>query len=343
MPRIYISPSTQNRNVGVWPFTTEESQMNAIADILMPLLDEDGRFTTKRDNPSMDDVYSIAIDSNNFKADIHVAIHSNAGGGQGTEVYAYGPNTNSERLAQSLYNQIAPLSPGADRGIKYNPKLIEVGNSVNATSALIELAFHDNLTDATWIAYNHGMIANALYKGICDFYGYDYKGFSPILTPTPSTTILDAPTHIPALVQSLNFTHPNNARVVKDDLFIRDANGSIIPGRYVSNGDDITVLDVGYTRQLALVEYPTPLGVSKGYVANVVSCLQYYHQGLWVNGSTVETVLDENGGALGSLIPGEAATPLYRKNGKLHVVYNTSKGLNTKSGYVAWDGEFTKF
>lgn len=144
-------------------------------------------------------------------------------------------------------------------------------------------------------------------------------------------------------VPAFNFSYPNNAKVVKDDLFIRDANGSIIPGRYVSNGDDITVLDVGYARQLALVEYPTPAGVRTGYVNNVTSCIQYYYQGRWQNGSTPEPVLDENDAKIGSLNPHEKATPLYRKKGKLHVVYNTQKGVNTKSGFVAWDGGFSQF
>jgi len=147
------------------------------------------------------------------------------------------------------------------------------------------------------------------------------------------------PTHAPAL----NFSYPNNAKVINDDLYIRDANGNKIPGRYVSRGDSITVLDVSGSKQLCLVEYPTPTGVKSGYVANVVSCIQYFYQDQWQNGSTIEAVLDENGGSLGSLNPRESATPLYRKNGKLHVVYATSKGANTKSGYVAWSGGFSKF
>ena len=186
MPRIYLSPSTQQGNIGIAPFTNEEREMNKIVDILVPLLIKDGRFIVKRNGPSMDDVYSIATDSNNFKADIHVAIHSNAGGGKGTEVFAFGPNTDSERLCKALYNQIAPLSPGADRGVKYNPKLIEVGNSVNATSAYIELGFHDNTTDAAWLANSQQSIANALYKGICDYYGYDYRALVVVPPVTPA-------------------------------------------------------------------------------------------------------------------------------------------------------------
>jgi len=187
MPRIYISPSSQEHNVGLSPFSTEAIEMNEIVDILVPLLVKDGRFTVKRNSPDMD-VYQMAADSNNFGADIHIASHSNAGGGEGTEVYAYGPDTNSERLAKALYSQIAPLSPGADRGIKYNKGLYEVGDRVNATSTLIELGFHDNQADATWLAYNHEMIADRLYRGLCDYYGYDYKAIIvklPVARPAP--------------------------------------------------------------------------------------------------------------------------------------------------------------
>ena len=189
MPRVYISPSSQKHNVGLSPFSTEEKEMNEIVDILVPLLVKDGRFTVKRNSRDMD-VYQMAANSNNFDADIHVPIHSNAGGGVGTEVYAYGPNTNSERLAKALYNQIAPLSPGADRGVKYNEGLYEVGDRVNATSALIELGFHDNKADATWLAYNHEMIVDRLYRGICDYYEYDYRALvvaPPVAPPAPPT------------------------------------------------------------------------------------------------------------------------------------------------------------
>jgi hypothetical protein len=132
--------------------------------------------------------------------------------------------------------------------------------------------------------------------------------------------------------------------VVDDILYVRDANGNRIPGRYVANGDNITVLDVSYSKQLALVGYPTTSGVESGYVKNVPSLIQYYNQGQWHNGSTPETVCGEDGTAIGRLDPREAASPLYRKNGRLHVVYNTiSKGANTKSGNVAYNGGFNKF
>jgi len=212
MPKIYLSPSMQENNRGVSPFTSEETEMNAITDILVPLLLKDGRFEVKRNSPAMD-IYQAAGDSNKFKADIHVAIHSNAGGGEGTEVYAYGPNTNSEKLAKALYNQIAPLSPGADRGIKYNPRFVEVGDMVGATSSLIELGFHDNAKDAAWIVNNYTTIANALYKGICDFCAYDYRALVvvPVIAP-PVTPVADKDGYL--LVRVLD----SKADMVRDQI-----------------------------------------------------------------------------------------------------------------------------
>ena len=134
------------------------------------------------------------------------------------------------------------------------------------------------------------------------------------------------------------FTYENNAQVVGDELYLRDANGNLIPGRSVSVGDKITVLDVSYSKQLALVQYPAGNVVRQGYVTNATNLIRYFKQGEWLNGSTTEPVLDENGGSLGSLSPYEAATPLYKKNGMIHVVYDTSKGPNTKSGYVKFEG-----
>ncbi|WP_447406040.1 SH3 domain-containing protein [Clostridium perfringens] len=142
----------------------------------------------------------------------------------------------------------------------------------------------------------------------------------------------------PGEVVTGGFTYENNAEVVGDELYLRDANGNLIPGRSVSVGDRITVLDVSYSKQLALVQYPAGSVVRQGYVTNATNLIRYFKQGEWLNGSTTEPVLDENGGSLGSLSPYEAATPLYKKNGMIHVVYDTSKGPNTKSGYVKFEG-----
>lgn len=155
--------------------------------------------------------------------------------------------------------------------------------------------------------------------------------------PEQSTTQPSTP-----LQPALNFSYPNNAQVFGDDLYIRDENGNKIPGHYVTNGDHVTVLDVSYSKQLVLLEYPTSGGVRKGYVKNLPSLIKYHHESAWRNGSTSETVFEDEI-IIGLLSPWEKATPLYRRDGKLHVAYSTDKGPHTKSGYVAYNDGFSKF
>ena len=252
MPRIYISPSSQEHNAGLSPFKVEEIEMNKIADVLVPLLNKDGRFMVKRNSPAME-VGQMATDSNNFLADIHVALHSNAGGGVGTEVYAYAPNTNSEKLAQSLYNQISPLSPGKDRGIKFNKGLWEVGDNVKATSALIELGFHDNAQDAFWLATNSRSIAIALYKGICDFYSYDYKSLVVAPPVTPPTPVVIPPVTIIYRVildgkQTIALASKDNAIAVCKSVI---DGGSATNGTVQRNTDSVNVFQ--YTKTVIVV------------------------------------------------------------------------------------------
>lgn len=142
-----------------------------------------------------------------------------------------------------------------------------------------------------------------------------------------------------------SFSYPNNAIVQGDFLYIRDANKNIIPGRQIDDGDNITVLDVNQGTVLIYAEYPTPTGVRSGYATNATSIIHYYYQGQYHNGSTSETVYDDLGNVIGSLDPWESCTPLYRDTttGRLKVVYNTYAGVNTKSGFVVYNGGFSIF
>ncbi|MDD7793707.1 peptidoglycan recognition protein family protein [Clostridium sp. 'White wine YQ'] len=131
-----------------------------------------------------------------------------------------------------------------------------------------------------------------------------------------------------------DFTYPNNARIQGDWFYVRDKDGTIIPGRRVDDGDNITVLNVFYSKQLAEVEYPTTTGVRKGYITNN-RLIKYYHPYNWTNNnSKINTHETPNGEVIGSLNPNEKATLLYMVGDWSHVVYTTSLGEFTKSGYV---------
>ena len=127
-------------------------------------------------------------------------------------------------------------------------------------------------------------------------------------------------------------------------MYIRDSNGNILSGQ-IAVGTKIRVLDVSYSKQLALIQYIANNKINSAYVTNATNCIIYDYSKQWKNGSTTEIVYETSNSAnsIGSINPYEKATSLYRENGILHVVYSTAKGINTKSGYVKYNGGFNKF
>lgn len=358
MPKVCIDPGHGGYDPGACGNGLKESNITLeialqLRSLLIPngievILTRDGNYSPGNLKGDVNRELRARVDiAEKAKVDIFVSIHINAfnGSASGEEVLIAGLGGKAETAANKVLNQINKVTGWGNRGIKVQNVYVLKWTSMPAI--LTENGFIDSVSDSVKLKdpdFIHSL-AVAHAKGICDYFGVTYadSGYVTILQASDHGSAPSlAPVSVPSLA-TLKYTYPNNAKVIGDDLYIRDANGNKIPGRYVSKGDSITVLDVSGSRQLCLVEYPTPIGVKSGYVANVVSCIQYIYQDQWQNGSTNEAVLDENGASLGSLNPRESATPLYRKNGKLHVVYDTIKGANTKSGYVAWNGGFNKF
>ena len=175
--KVYISPSTQEGNKTALG-GTEEQLMHEIADELTPLLVYNNiEIVRGRKEQTL---AQMVIESNNNKVDIHVALHSNAYNTKtrGCEVYYYSTSTNGAKLAKCIYNYLESLTPTADRGLKHGNHLYEVANT-KAPAVLIEVDFHDNYEGANWISDNKANIAEAIAKGICDYFGIKYK--SPIV------------------------------------------------------------------------------------------------------------------------------------------------------------------
>jgi N-acetylmuramoyl-L-alanine amidase len=169
---IYLSPSMQENNVGAGSYRTEEQRMNQVADVVEKVLINHG-LKVYRNNPEWT-LQKVVQDSNNKRPDLHFAIHSNAGGGRGGEVFAYAPGGEGEKAARAIYSELEPLTPTSDRGVKFNPKLYEL-NSTNAPAALVEVAFHDSPDDARWIIDNIEGIGTTLAKGVLKYFGIAYK------------------------------------------------------------------------------------------------------------------------------------------------------------------------
>lgn len=175
--KVYLSPSTQQANLFVVGGITEEQNSNWVTDILEKALKYKYGMIVYRNRPDMN-LSQIIADSNAKAPDIHVSIHSNAGGGRGCEVYYY-PYANrissSQKLAQYIYNEFTVITPSGDRGLKDGIKanLGEVINT-NAAAVLVEMAFHDNPEDAAWLIANRQACATAFEKGICSYFGITY-------------------------------------------------------------------------------------------------------------------------------------------------------------------------
>jgi N-acetylmuramoyl-L-alanine amidase len=169
---VYLSPSMQENNTGALNYGTEEARMNQIADVVQKVLQDYG-VDVCRNRPEWS-LGQAVTDSNRVKPNLHFAIHSNAGGGRGAEIYAYAPGGEGEKAAKLIYAEIAAITPTADRGVKFNPSFYELRNT-NSPAALVEIAFHDNAEDVAWIMNNIENIGVALAKGVLKYFGITYE------------------------------------------------------------------------------------------------------------------------------------------------------------------------
>lgn len=169
--KVFISPSTQEDNKGVGTYGNEEKRMNNIADhAIVELSKFKDRIEVKRNDPKGSVGASVLL-SDKWGADLHVAIHSDAGpkAARGCTVFVYKLGGRSEKFAKILYRRISALSPAVDRGIKSGPGLYEP-RETNCPSALIELSFHSNPDDARWIAANEQVIGKEIARAIIEYF-----------------------------------------------------------------------------------------------------------------------------------------------------------------------------
>lgn len=263
--------------------------------------------------------------ANASNSDLHLCIHFNAGGGHGVECHIIGTGGKAETYAKSICKEIASLGY-TNRGVKVSN--LYVPKYTTMSCVLIECAFVDSKADMD--RYNGDTMANAIVKAV--------TGKSVGDSASSNTDNNDSNT------QENASSLVTNAKIQNDWLYIRDSSGNILSGK-VDIGTKIRVLDVSYSKQLALIQYVSNNIINKVYVTNAANCIVYDYSKQWSNGSTTEVVYETSSciNSIGSIDPYEKATPIYRENGILHVVYDTDKGKNTKSGFVKYNDGFTKF
>lgn len=183
MPRIYLSPSTQENNYYV-NGGTEEEWMNKLADAMEPYLTASGIQYT-RNTPQMTAASSIRA-SNAGSYDLHLALHSNAsapsnyGGTRGILVFYYPTSAQGRRAAEIVAENLKAIYPLPNRVEARPTTSIGEVRRTNAPSVFIELGYHDNADDATWIKSNLDAAARNIVLSLTEYFGI------PFLTPKPS-------------------------------------------------------------------------------------------------------------------------------------------------------------
>lgn len=184
---LVIASSQQSHNRCAYN-DSEQDHMSLITQEIYNQLLPDKRFNlclipklhTGSDNGNLK--LSIAM-SNDFITKhgdgCHLEFHSDAGydahGVSGLYKTAEGKN-----LIAPIVKELMALTPWTDIGLKQRDNLGAL-NQTKAISGIIEISFHDQLKEATWIHQNITLIAKTIVSGI-------YKSFS-IYPITPGIKI----------------------------------------------------------------------------------------------------------------------------------------------------------
>jgi N-acetylmuramoyl-L-alanine amidase len=244
---VYLSPSTQEFN----PYATEgneELYMNILADKLEPYLRSSGIKYVRNDRNRP--VSDAIAESNKGNYDIHLALHTNAGGDnfagvlRGIDIYYDPDNVDSRRLATIIANNLQYIYPLEDKSRALPTDYLGEVLRTKAVAVLCELGYHDNLKDERWLKENLDSIARTLAQSLCDYFGI------PLVEPTITrygTVVTNGYSNLnvrnyPSIEATVIGTIPNSANVT-------------IYGTYQTAPDDVWYV----------VEYDGIIGYSNAY------------------------------------------------------------------------------
>ena len=170
MPRIYLSPSTQDWNPYVDGSGSEEYWMNLLADALEPYLYAN-TISFVRNTPEMTAASSIAQANSLGGFDFYLALHSNASGegqvgkNRGIIVFYYPTSSDGKRAAELFAAQLRMVYPLPAKVTTQATTTLGEVRRPRYPANLIELGYHDNYDDARWIENKLDAAAQAIIPG----------------------------------------------------------------------------------------------------------------------------------------------------------------------------------
>ena len=171
--------------------------MNRLADFLEPYLTENHIGFTRSRLPNT--LANAIAASNAGTYDLHLALHSNAspeekaGQARGIQGYYYPTSTKGRRAAEVLTDALKAVYPDPDLVYTVPSTTIAELRRTKAPAVLMEIGYHDNRDDAAWLMSNLQTVAEALAKGLTQYFSLP---FTPVCT-RPGTRLSDAPNTAP--------------------------------------------------------------------------------------------------------------------------------------------------
>ena len=179
MPKIYLSPSTQESNPYITGSGSEEYNMNRLADALEPYLYANGiRFV--RNTPGGFDVY-LALHSN-------AAAPESSGSVRGVLVFYYPTSAEGKRAADLFAANLKRVYPLPDLVRTVPTTALGEVRQPKYPAKLLELGYHDNYADAAWVENNMDAIARELARSLTEYFGLPFIEPQPVVQGTVSTS-----------------------------------------------------------------------------------------------------------------------------------------------------------
>jgi len=178
MPRIYLSPSTQEGNPYITGSGSEEYNMNLLADAMIPYLLSNGIQYT-RNTPEMTAASSIR-QANAGSYDFYLALHSNASGAgqagenRGVIVFYYPGSAEGRRAAEIFARNLREIYPLPDKVRTQSTTALGEVRQPLFPAVLIELGYHDNYADAAWVENNRDAIAQNLVLSLTELFSLPF-------------------------------------------------------------------------------------------------------------------------------------------------------------------------
>lgn len=180
--KIFLSPSDQTTNRYAYGNTSEAIQCGKIAVTLEEALTRCGFEVRMQHYQGMD---AKCANADEWGADLYIPIHTNACNGEvsGTRIYTYDYIGEGRKAGLCVYHNLAPLTPGKSDNISADASLYEIRKPA-APTVYCECEFHDVPETARWIITHTNTIAEAICKGVCEYFETPYKTTNDEATKT---------------------------------------------------------------------------------------------------------------------------------------------------------------